>query len=706
MPLGFTNPWMLAAGSAAALPVLIHMFSRRRLRRVPFATLRFLQLAHNRLVRRHRLRQWLLLLLRMAAVALLALFVAHPVFSRHRDFLEIARQSDALVVILDNSLSMGYTEGNETRLERGRALLEAFLQRLGPGHRIALLATDPPAEPGPPEVLGDTREALADLKEIPLSYGVADIQGTMERAYGLLSPGRVRGKRAILIVTDLGRSGWGAFNPGALSGVDPDVPVTLIDLSGGKSAPNRSVERVDPPADQVIPGEPARIRAVVANFSDREEKAVPVSLWLGTRKVAEQLVDLGAGERRTVNFSFVAPSSGPQEGKVELAPDRLTADDRFYFPLQVEPQIRVLVVDGDPRPSLSESESYYLANALHPEGAGTGGPIAPRVIPPQELNGANLKEYQAVILANVDGLSPQARRSLFRYVWEGGGVFFFLGDKVEAQRYNREFFSGSTPLLPLPLAGIKTADEKKPALVSRLDEGSPVVRIFRELGPEAFRTAHFYRYFTVGTAKTAGRPLLTLAGGDPLLLAKSVGRGKVLLFTSSADLDWNDLPAKVAYLPLLQQAVFWLAGRLGNPGIRTLSWGTRQEVDLPAGLAGREARLREPGGGSLPLPIERRADKSVLILQPHQRPGIYRLQLPDGTERRYGVNPPAAESDLAPADLSQLRQKAGAVPIERIAAPAGRTGILLESREVDTSPWFLLVLGGVLAAEAFVAHRE
>jgi len=714
--MGFANPWMLAAMGAVALPVLIHLISKRRLHRVPFAPMRYLLQAHNRLVRRNRLRQGLLLALRMAAVALLALFVAQPVLSRSRDILEIARQSEALVLILDNSLSMGYLEGNATRLERGRKTLAAFLQGLAGGQRIALLATNPAPTAGGPLTLGDRTQALAALKGIPLSYGTADIPGAFQRAYQLLAQEKPRGKSAIIIVTDLGRNGWDQFNPGALQGINRDIPVTLVDLAAGAPSPNRSVQSVEVAGDPIGQGTPSQLKAVVANFSTQAQKAVPISLWLGSAKLAEQLVDLEPGERRTVNFSFLPPAAGLQEGRIELGPDHLSGDDRLFFPLNVRAEVKVLVVDGDPRPSLAASETYYLTNALHPEGVGERGLITPRVVTPKETEGIPLKEYEAVILANVESISPETRNSLFRYLWEGGGLIVFLGDKVDPQRYNRDLFLGATPLLPVSLAEIKTAAEKNPLGIARIDTNSPIVEIFRASGQEAFRNARFSRYFKVGTRRIPVRSLLELENGDPLLLEASVGRGKVLLFTSSADLDWNNLPATSAYLPLFQQAVLSITGRLQEQGLQTISWGTRQEIGVPVSGLGKEARLREPhplrgyphpgGGRSIAVPVETRGDKAVVTFQPQGDPGIYRLEVPGSQEIWYGVNPPAAESDLTPMDLPQLTQKARGIPLERIAAPAGKEESLWGTKETDFSPWLLLVLGGVLVAEAFVAHRN
>ena len=704
--MGFTNPWMLSALGAVALPVLIHLISKRRLYRVPFAPMRYLLLAHNRLVRRNRLRQWLLLALRMAALALLALFIAHPVLSRTRDILEIARQSETLVLILDNSLSMGYVEGNTTRLDRGRKILEIFLQDLGGGHRIALLSTSPATPADWPLTLGDRAQALAALKGISLSNGTADIPGVFQQAYHLLSKEKAQGKSAIVVVTGLGRNGWDQFNPASLRGINLDIPVTLVDLSTGMPSPNRAVQSVEVARDPMQQGAPSQLKAIVANFSIQEQKAVPVSLWLGSTKVAEQLIDLAPSERRAINFSFLPPATGLQEARVELGPDDLSADDRFFFPLNVNAEIRVLVVDGNPRPSLSASATYYLTTALHPEGVGERGLIAPRVVAPKEIEGISLKEYGAVILTNVESLSSEARRSLFRYLWDGGGLIVFLGDKVEAERYNRDLFEGATPLLPVSLLEMKTAAGKNPFRISRIDVESPIVKIFAGPEQEALRNARFSRYFKVGSGRIPVRSLLQLEGGDPLLLNATVGRGKVLLFTSSADLDWNNLPATSVYLPLWQQAVLSLTGRLEDQKAQTIPWGAKQEVVIPVSGIGKEAHLREPGGRSVSLPVENRGEKGIAVIRPQGRTGIYRLEIPGGQETWYGVNPPAAESDLTPMDFAQLKRKAGVIPMERIAAPAGKEEGLLGTKETDFSPWFLLVLGGVLAAEAFVAHRN
>ncbi len=172
-----------------------------------------------------------------------------------------------------------------------------------------------------------------------------------------------------------------------------------------------------------------------------------------------------------------------------------------------------------------------------------GSPFLIRVITEDELSGHDLRPYDAVFLLNV--ARPQASK-LISFLESKKPVFIFLGDRVVPEEYN------SIPLFPWRIREIKEAGTSKPERIAQIDRSHESLKPFSGPTGESLKKASFYRYFKIDGSK---KNLLTLGNKDPLLARPISVKGRLFLFTSSADLDWNDLPLKAAYLPFIQGLV-------------------------------------------------------------------------------------------------------------------------------------------------------
>ena len=130
----FLNPWLLAGIAAIAAPIIIHMLVRRKVKRIRWAAMRFLQAAVRRNERRLRVEDLLLLLLRCLLLILLALALARPAFSR-RGWALPGAGPRTVVIALDNSGSMGLTDGGSSRFDNGKKAADQIIDQLPLGSR-------------------------------------------------------------------------------------------------------------------------------------------------------------------------------------------------------------------------------------------------------------------------------------------------------------------------------------------------------------------------------------------------------------------------------------------------------------------------------------------------------------------------------------------------------------------------------------------
>src|ERR1700745_1231519 len=139
MGLTFLQAAFFFGSLAAAVPVIIRLIYRRRALVHRFPAVRFLLLADKRTARKFRLNQWLLLALRVAAILLLAMVLARPHLTRSHVQGAVLLPPQATVILVDNSLSMQYRDGQETRLQRAKALASRLVQGLAAQNSSAAL---------------------------------------------------------------------------------------------------------------------------------------------------------------------------------------------------------------------------------------------------------------------------------------------------------------------------------------------------------------------------------------------------------------------------------------------------------------------------------------------------------------------------------------------------------------------------------------
>ncbi|UCD83211.1 MAG: hypothetical protein JSU92_07755, partial [Deltaproteobacteria bacterium] len=352
-------------------------------------------------------------------------------------------------------------------------------------------------------------------------------------------------------------------------------------------------------------------------------------------------------ERMVKEFSYPQGGGGMIFGWVNIAPDNLIRDNVRYFKYYTGREIRALVVDGDPKTMIYQSESFYLEKALNPQ-KNSRSLILPTISTLEELASYRFGDFDLVILSNVDQLSSGQLDELKKFVGDGGGLFITLGDRVAPERYSESFGD----LLPRPLRGIKAVSLPGGEGIKLKEEGleHPVVRIFQDPGGGRLDSASFFKIYLVEPSPEAAGDIIIQYDTDaPALLEKKWGKGRVILFTSTIDRDWNDLPIKTTYLPLIHQLSQYLARSLageeeeeilvGQP--KNLSWEGKEQV----------IRVVDPQGKVTMLTGKVREGRKEATYSETGIPGFYNVVGQDEdegglSEAAFVVNIDVAESNL------------------------------------------------------------
>lgn len=681
MSLTFTNPFLLFGLAAILLPILIHRIVQKKAVSRKFSAVRLLIESQKFTARPYQLKDLLLLLLRVLAVVTLVVLAARPILLKGGP--AAYTNAGVRLIILDNSLSMGYREASGVRFElaksAAREMIDGFTGQVAIIPTVSLKEQDRGTSP---IAWMRPAEALNKLEAMRLTFG----QGNVDSALALATEAMrgVKVDKEIVLISDMARADWEGSKAGGSFGAD-DI-VTLLRISGPQRDPNLSVRSVRIAEGEAIVGVRTRIEAAVSNLSDQPASFM-AQLYVANTKTDQKPMELKAGEEGKAFFDLFLDKPGWTACEVRISGDRLTADDTLYFTLKARERVSVLVVDGDPRTTPRNSESYYLASALRPGGS-EATPFSVRITTDEEFARLDLAGYEALFLLNV--ASPPAAR-LTSFMQTDKPVFIFLGDRVSREAYN------GLPFLPVKLREIRSF-EATPEHVAYVDTAQEPLKSLAATGHatvdatvdaqgpgSAGRSGHpvhaghtghklsganFRTYYVL---EGRGRTLLGLGNGGRLLLESDSGPGKLFVFASSADLDWNDLALKASYLPLIQ--------------------GLLKEA---RGLPG--SALPNPGTVAPAVPDVCRP-VSVPVME---GPGIYQCVTAAGSLLQ-GLNSPFEESDLTKLSDGELKKKFGSAQVSVVTYDRPSGGSVVTGRR-ELWPLLLSALLALLAVEMFLAH--
>ncbi|GJM23652.1 MAG: membrane protein [Phycisphaerae bacterium] len=742
------NPALFWGGAAAmSAPIIIHLLARRRFQRIRWAAMSFLMDADKQNRKRVRMEELILLALRCLAVLLIGLLISRP-FIQPSGMAALlgGSQRTERIFVLDDSFSMGYQANDRTIFDDMKSSVRNLLQRLrdhAPHDTVTLIRSTEPENPIVEGAVLDDRQyelLLARLEAMQPTQRSQSVERCMTNVRKLLDGDDGVLSCVLYVISDFQEVDWltahaatgeGGAASGSLAGEladwsneDRDVRVVLVDV-GDDSPQNVAITELQSKQRQVVTGVAAQLEATINNFGTLDADALELQIANDASGVGSMPTDpIPAGRKIAAAISSVIQRAGDASIAVSASPDRLAIDDTRYLALEATDGVRVLVVNGEPSTDSYLDETHLLTTALRPEGDVFSGNQVD-VIDESALDGTSLDDYHLIILANLYRVSEPIADDLHRFVFAGGGLAIFLGDQVtDPLAYNSTLYRDGEGLLPASLQAIVRAKEAGVHLAPS-DFLHPVVRVFSGQVNPFLDRVNFFQYFATepatfapdeqNTDATARAPTTVIARYDddestPAIMERTFGRGRVLLFTSTCDLEWNDWARDASYVIGMLEITQHLA-RAGDAN-RSTTVGKPLTFALNPSDYEPQATLRLPG-----YPQQEDEDvvastdgsKGMQISWAHTaQAGIYSFELRrrDGRSvaRRFAVNVDARESDLSPATEDDLRRSLDGLIVEYIE------GVAIETDETEGGrkelwPMLLVAAMSLLMIEQVMAWR-
>lgn len=640
--MSFEAPLMLL-GLLAIGPVLWIHLSQRREAKVEFPAVSLLSRVARRRAPRLKIRTVLLLLLRILAVASLILATARPGLKVRRPGGIRSGLALAQVIVLDDSLSMRRKVDDGAVFDRAVELAVAELDRLRPGDASMLVLSGYPARSATGEISFDLSPASKALDALEPGFRSADIGGALRIAARALEESPLP-QREVVVITDLCEDGWG----GRPLPWPAEAGVGFRVISASPDAPERnlSVDQVSvrPLGDGAT--REAVVEAKVSNHGDSVVEAAEIVLEVDGTEAARGSMDLPPRGFAVKRFHHRFAKEGVHRGLVRISPDALPQDDLRHFTIIVRKSMKVLVIDGDYRPGSYRDEVFYLHKALQTPSPGEV-PIESSVVDLETARAGHLVGNDAVFVAGVGQIPGGLASRIEQYVSAGGGLFVSPGKEGK--------LAGIEDVLPARIRSVRVSRRGLPPYrIGAVNRVHPIFGLFGE-GPTGLEDVRVNAHLLVEPDPSLERGVVAdLKGGVPLLLERKVGKGKVLLLTTTVDRDWTDLPIRPGFLPLVQRAARYLAGSLGDRDPRRVFVGRAVDLEVSEGM--QRLIVLDPEGNETVFPSRELVGEPRVRFGATAVPGPYRVWaevpgfggLKELPQLEFVVETDPAESDLTP----------------------------------------------------------
>jgi hypothetical protein len=667
---GWVSLPMLGWLGAAAAPVLIHLWSRRKYREISFAAMEYLLAAVRRRTRRLLFEQWLLLAVRTLLVTFVVLAVAEP-------FIERAGMAFTpgghvhRVLVFDGSYSMAYKPADKTRFDQAKQLARQIVNDSpqGDAFTLVLMSSRPRVIVGTAAL--EPAAILQEIDNLELPHTTADLPAAIPVIRQLID--KVAGenprldRHEVYFLSDLQRTTWAPQLSEAAraqfleqtNALAQLAGVFVIDL-GQPSAANLAISDLRATDSPVTVGRDTPLQVRLRHFGAAGGDRQLVELFVDGRRITQTQAELSPDGSGTAEFSYRFDVPGDHAVEARAPGDALDVDNHRYLALTVRQALRVLCIDGRPAGGSFRGAADYLAVALEPESETSDrAPLQAEVAAENALLERNLATYDCLFLCNVAQFTASEARALDAYLQGGGCVVFLLGDQVLADRYNRELGvagegrGGGPRLLP---ARIGNVIDKPQFRLDPLGYRHPILGAFRGRGENSLLTTPVFKHFQLAPSKESrATTVLALGNGDPLVIEQSVRRGRVVLVGTSAEPSWTAMPLWPSFVPLVQEIVAWCAA--GQIEQRNVLAGETFDALTPSSAGMSAVTVQSPDGRKRPVQLQPLGDRFTLTYADTWQSGIYAAQFgpPTNRSQTFAVNVDTVESDLTQIDPDDLR---------------------------------------------------
>ena len=519
--------WVLFA---SCIPLIIHLVSKRTANIVEFPSIQHIKALEGESIKKLRIKQWLLILIRTLIIICLVLMCSGPIILNNSNWVSSKKESTS-VIFIDNSASLGVNKSGKSFFDSNILLVPKILNAFDGVTNLKVYQTNPPK----------------------LIYDDFIDEGIM------VDPQYFKIKQS------MGSDNLWSFIDSVLQDIDNEFPnkecFILSDIpvsppsnfpekykdwqfyfsENESSTDNISIKEVSSINQIKLPNHLLKLNSKIENTSNLEKRNIPIELYLNDDRIGQIISHFKPKRIKDFLFQAYPGKSGVIKGRIQISKDDFIYDNTKTFELSIPKQISCKVI------TTNINDSFLIKSALESI-SGESRFLDIELKEMLTIDMIFLDQTDILILLDPSYLSPKAIQTLKDFLQRGGSIIWFSGNN-----YNLlEEMAISNLNLPIFQEMISIGEESFFS-VEIIDRENPIFQELNLRDPD-LSLPKVYKYNQLKLKKFQ-KSILSLNNNDPFLLEIQSNNGQIIFLSSPLDLNWNNFGLKGLLIPLIHRAL-------------------------------------------------------------------------------------------------------------------------------------------------------
>lgn len=648
----FLNPAILFGLFAASIPVIIHLFNLRKLKKIEFSTLAFLKELQKNKIRKIKLKQWILLALRVLIILFIVMAFARPTLKSFQIGGTTSAAKTTAIFILDDTFSMSVVDQKGSYFNQGKEIINKVVSQLQEGDEVGLILVSNPKKEN--KLTSNLSEFLKTTVQLDLNYTSGDINSALVKSAQLISESKNFNKE-IYVLSDFQKDK--IINKNITNDLsellNESVKLYTFDLSD-KDVFNLSVDDLKINNQIFEKDKPVSFSITITNNSNQDVNSAVVSLFLDNERAAQKSFDVKAGQSTNVEIEAVPKSTGFIDVTAEIETDEIEQDNKRFASLFIPEKISVGLF------AENNNDLSFVDLALQTTGE-TKYLIERKNI--NQLSSQQLNKYQTIIFSANSLIS--GIELIKNYIQNGGGLFLFPSSVPDQSTLN-QFYSQLGLGVNSSFAGKVNSNDLK-IKFDKTDFNHPIFQnVFQNDEKKKYESPEINAYYK---NSSAGNQIISLVDGSSFLSEIRFGKGKILVFNCAPVLTWSDFPIKSIFAPLMNKSVAYLSSKERDQNIFIA--GEEVNINL-RNQNSSQIKIVKPDKSEEFINLNENSSRDYLAYSNTNVAGNYKFYSGDKLIDNISINTDPAESKTNYADendfenyLKEIKFDGNYVPIDK-----------------------------------------
>lgn len=538
----FLNPAVLFGLLAASIPILIHLFNLKKLKKIEFSTLAFLKELQKNKIRRIKIKQWILLALRVSIILFIVMAFARPTLRSVQIGGTTSAAKTTAIFILDDTFSMSVVDQKGSYFNQAKEIIKQILSQLQEGDEVGLILISNPGSEQ--KVTSDFSEFVKTVDRTDLTDVSGYINAAIVKAAQMIGESKNFNKE-IYVLSDFQKNKIenDNVNTNVSELLNSGVKLYSIRLSD-KTVFNLSIDDLKVNNQIFEKDKTVSFSVTVSNHSNQDVKNGVVSLFINNERASQKSFDVNSGQSIEVEMQATPKVTGFIDIVAEIESDEIQQDNKRFANIFIPDKIPIGMFYEN------RDDLGFIGIALGTDSS-SRYELAKNNI--NQITSKQLEKYKVIILST--NYLNAGFEQINNFLKNGGGLILFPSSDPEVAKINQFFNRIGLQVNATFVGDIGKTDLK--IKFEKSDFNHPVFQnIFQNKEKKNFESPTLNAYYKYAMN---GNPIISLLDGSAFLSEFRLGNGKVLLFNVSPVLSWSDFPLKSIFAPLINNSVVYLA---------------------------------------------------------------------------------------------------------------------------------------------------